>query len=206
MAELTNAAAASAEPAGSESTVAPVLPRRTERLILRPFRNGDEADVLAYRSRADVVRYMPTDPLLPAAAEAFIAERLSATRIAADEDKIILAVEHHARVIGDILIKAGRLADRQAEIGWAFNPEFHGRGLATEAARELLAIAFDDLDMHRAWAQLDPRNAASARLCERLGMRREAYFRQDMWFKGEWGDSAVYALLADEWRAAREAS
>jgi aminoglycoside 6'-N-acetyltransferase len=178
-----------------------ILPRRTERLVLRPFRHGDERDVLAYRSRADVVRYMPTDPLLEDAAEAFIAERLTATQIAADNDRIILAVEREGQVIGDVLIKAGLMADRQAEIGWAFSPDFHGRGLATEAARELLALAFGDLAMHRAWAQLDPRNAASARLCERLGMRQEGYFREDMWFKGEWGDTAVYAILAPEWRA-----
>ena len=177
-----------------------ILPRRTERLVLRPFRHGDEHDVLAYRSREDVVRYMPTDPLRDDAAQAFIAERLTATQIAADNDRIILAVEHEGQVIGDVLIKASLMADRQAEIGWAFSPDFHGRGLATEAARELLALAFGDLAMHRAWAQLDPRNAASARLCERLGMRHEAYFRQDMWFKGEWGDTAVYALLAAEWR------
>ena len=205
MAELTTAASDSAEPAGSEAAATPALPRGTERLVLRPFRHGDEADVLAYRNREDVVRYMPADPLQPAAAGEFIAERLPATQIVADDDRIVLAVEHEYRVIGDVLIKTGRLADRQAEIGWAFNPEFHGRGLATEAARELLAIAFGELDMHRAWAQLDPRNAASARLCERLGMRREAYFIQDIWFKGEWGDTAVYALLAAEWRAAREA-
>jgi aminoglycoside 6'-N-acetyltransferase len=173
--------------------------------VLRPFREGDEPDVLAYRSRLDVVRYMPTDPLQPARAGAFIAERLAATRIAADEGKIILAVELDGRVIGDVLVKAGKLADRQAEIGWAFNPQFHGRGLATEAARELLVMAFGELDMHRAWAQLDPRNAASARLCERLGMRREAYFREDIWFKAEWGDTAIYALLAAEWHASRAA-
>jgi len=177
-----------------------ILPRRTERLVLRPFRRGDEQDVLAYRSREDVVRYMPADPLREDAAEAFIAERLTATQIAADNDRIILAVEREGQVIGDVLIKAGLMADRQAEIGWAFNPDFHGRGLATEAARELLALAFGDLAMHRAWAQLDPRNAASASLCERLGMRQEGYFREDMWFKGEWGDTAVYALLAPEWR------
>jgi RimJ/RimL family protein N-acetyltransferase len=214
MAELTTAASAGAEPAGSEPTgsepagsepAAPTLPRRTERLVLRPFRHDDEADVLAYRSRDDVVRYMPADPLQPAGAHAFIAERLAATRIAASEEKIILAVEHDGRVIGDVLIKAGQLTDRQAEIGWAFNPQFHGRGLATEAARELLVMAFSELGMHRAWAQLDPRNTASARLCERLGMRREAYFREDIWFKGEWGDTAIYALLAAEWRAGRSA-
>jgi aminoglycoside 6'-N-acetyltransferase len=177
-----------------------ILPRRTERLVLRPFRHGDEQAVLAYRSREDVVRYMPAEPLRQDAADAFIAERLTATQIAADNDRMILAVEHEGRVIGDVVIKAGLMADRQAEIGWAFNPGFHGRGLATEAARELLALAFRDLAMHRAWAQLDPRNTASARLCERLGMRREGHFRQDMWFKGEWGDTAVYALLAAEWR------
>lgn len=177
-----------------------ILPRRTERLVLRPFRHGDERDVLAYRSREDVVRFMPTDALREDAAQAFIAERLTATQIAADNDRMILAVEHQGQVIGDVVIKAGLIADRQAEIGWVFNPGFHGRGLATEAARELLALAFGDLAMHRAWAQLDPRNTASARLCERLGMRQEGYFRQDMWFKGEWGDTAVYALLAAEWR------
>ena len=180
---------------------AAVLPRRTERLVLRPFRHGDEADVLAYRSRPDVVRYMPADPLQPSGAPAFITERIAATRITADEDKIILAVEHEGRVIGDLLVRAGQLADRQAEIGWALNPDYHGRGLATEAARELLVLAFTDLRMHRVFAQLDPRNVASARLCERLGMRREAYFREDIWFKGEWGDTAVYALLDAEWRA-----
>jgi RimJ/RimL family protein N-acetyltransferase len=185
-------------PAG---TGEPKVPRRTERVELRPFRHGDEADVLAYRSRPDVVRYMPAEPLLEATAGAFIAERLAATSIAADEDRIIMAIEYQGRVIGDVVIKAGQLADQQVEIGWALNPDYHGRGLATEAARELLAIAFGELGMHRAWAQLDPRNVASARVCERLGMRREAHFRQDIWFKGEWGDTYVYAILADEWLA-----
>jgi RimJ/RimL family protein N-acetyltransferase len=180
---------------------APMLRRRTQRLVLRPFLHGDETDVLAYRSRPDVVRYMPAEPLPASGAVAFIAERIDATKIEADGDKIILAVEYEGRVIGDLLIRAGQIADRQAEIGWAFNPEYHGRGFATEAARELLVLAFAELGMHRVFAQLDPRNSASARLCERLGMRREAYFREDIWFKGEWGDTAIYAMLASEWGA-----
>jgi RimJ/RimL family protein N-acetyltransferase len=178
----------------------PTLPRRTERLVLRPFRHGDEADVLAYRGRADVVRYMPTDRMPADVAEAFVEERRGTTRIVDDHDRIVLAVEHGGRVVGDVMLLAGELASRQAEIGWVLNPDVQGRGLATEAARELLALAFDHLNMHRVWAQLDPRNVASARLCERLGMRKEAHFRQDLWFKGEWSDTAIYALLADEWR------
>src|SRR5258706_6577880 len=68
VAELTAAAYDSAEPARTEPGAAPALPRRTGRLVLRPFRHGDEGDVLAYRSRDDVVRFMPADPLQPAAA------------------------------------------------------------------------------------------------------------------------------------------
>ena len=48
-------------------------------------------------------------------------------------------------------------------------------------------------------AELDPRNTASIALCKRLGMREEAYFVEEMMFKGEWGDTGVYAILEREW-------
>lgn len=69
------------------------LPRLTDRLLLRPLRLGDEADVLAYRGREDVCRYLTNDPLDQTTVESFIAARTSATRIAGDGDRILLAVE-----------------------------------------------------------------------------------------------------------------
>jgi RimJ/RimL family protein N-acetyltransferase len=176
------------------------LPLRTERLMLRPFRHGDEAAVLAYRRRADVCRYIPADPMTQATAPAFISDRITARGIDAAGDRIVFAVELDGLVIGDVLVCTGRVADRQAEVGWVFNPDFHGHGYATEAARELVRLSFDELGMHRVSAQLDPRNTASARLCERLGMRHEAHLRQGMWLKGEWTDSAIFAILESEWR------
>ena len=178
----------------------PDLVRRTERLVLRPFRHGDEAAVLAYRRRADVCRYIPADPMTESAAPAFVADRITARAIDADGDRMVLAVELDGLVIGDVLLRTGSAADRQAEVGWVFNPDFYGHGYATEAARELVRLSFDELGMHRVWAQLDPRNTASARLCERLGMRHEAHLRHDMWLKGEWTDSAIYSILETEWR------
>ena len=77
-----------------------------------------------------------------------------------------------------------------------------GNGYATEAARAITSAAFDDLGVHRVWAQLEPANTASARICERLGMRREALFERASWFKGQWTDLAVYAIRADDWRVA----
>lgn len=178
----------------------PDLVRRTARLVLRPFRHGDEAAVLAYRHRADVCRYIPADPMTEATVPAFIADRITARAVDADGDRTVFAVELDGLVIGDVLLRTGRTVDRQAEVGWVFNPDFSGHGYATEAARELVRLSFDELGMHRVWAQLDPRNTASARLCERLGMRHEAHLRHDMWLKGEWTDSAIYAILETEWR------
>jgi RimJ/RimL family protein N-acetyltransferase len=196
-----------AEPApGDEPIRQPVLPLATERLALRPFRRGDEADVLAYRSRPEVCRYIPSDPLDEVTAADFITARMDLTKIAADGDRIVLAVELAGQVIGDVLIRTAQLADRQAELGWVLSPDFHGHGYATEAARGLTDACFRDLGMHRVWAALDARNKASARVCERLGMRHEAHLRHDMWLKNEWTDSLIYAILRDEWRPAASQS
>lgn len=178
------------------------LPIATDRLLLRSFRPGDEDDVFGYRSVPGVVRYIPGDPKTRDQVADLVAERTTAGRVDEKSPILTLAVELDGRVVGDVLIHLDGLdgADgKQAEIGWVFAPDVQGRGLATEAARALLPVAFDEVGVHRVWAQLDPENTASARICERLGMRREALFEKASWFKGQWTDLAVYALRADEW-------
>ncbi|HEX7837141.1 MAG TPA: GNAT family protein [Kofleriaceae bacterium] len=85
------------------------------------------------------------------------------------------------------------------ELWCVLAPAEHGRGIVTEAARAVIELAFGQLGMHPLLGDCDPRNAASARLMERLGMRREAHHVQNLWAKGEWCDSWIYALLASEW-------
>ena len=80
-----------------------------------------------------------------------------------------------------------------------FDPEASGHGWATEAARAVLGLAFDHYGMHRVRVRMDARNIASARLCERLGFRREGRLRRDWLIKGEWTDTLVYGMLAAEW-------
>jgi aminoglycoside 6'-N-acetyltransferase len=164
-------------------------------------RYGDEKDLLDYRRRADVCRYIPSEPLTEATVTDFITERMGLTQITGDGDRLILAIELDGQVIGDLLVRGGQVADQQTEIGWVLHPDFRGHGYGTEAARELVSLSFADLQMHRVWAQLDPRNTASAKLCERIGMLKEAHLRESTWFKGEWTDTAIYAILRSEWRA-----
>ena len=74
-----------------------------------------------------------------------------------------------------------------------------GQGYATEAARALVSFGFGTLRLHRVFATCDVRNVASARVLEKVGMRREGHCRGDKWVRGQWRDSYIYAMLEDEW-------
>ncbi|WP_313957311.1 GNAT family N-acetyltransferase [Bacillus nitratireducens] len=84
------------------------------------------------------------------------------------------------------------------EIGYSFSNEVVGRGLATEAVSSLVFKLFDEFNVHRIQANLDARNTASQKLCERIGMRKEAHFIQDFWSENEWTDSLVYGMLSSD--------
>jgi RimJ/RimL family protein N-acetyltransferase len=103
-------------------------------------------------------------------------------------------------LIGDCAAMPHADDPRQCDIGFTLSPEHQGHGYATEAVRLLLAYLFTARGKHRIIAYCDSRNAASAALLERVGMRREGHLRESTWAKGEWTDDLVYALLQHEWR------
>ena len=67
----------------------------------------------------------------------------------------------------------------------------------------MLRIGFEEVGFHRIVGRLDARNAASAAVLERVGMRREAHLRENEFIKGEWADELIYAMLASEWAVLR---
>ena len=184
-------------------------PIATERLVLRLFTSDDVDDSFAYQSRDDVTRYMLYNALSRDEIVERIRIREGATGLNNDGDFLVLAIElpetsdAAARVIGDVDVQLKSAANGQATIGWALHPDFQGRGYAAEAAAALLDLAFGSAGLHRVYAELDPRNAASAALCVRLGMRHEAHFVDELFFKGAWGDTDVYAILDREWAERR---
>lgn len=181
-----------------------VAPVRTARLVLRAMTDGDVDDIHAYQSRPDVCRYLPFEPRTRDEVAKKVAKYATALVLSGDGDFWQLAIEQASepgRVIGDVYFTIKDTANATCEIGWTLHPDHTGRGYMTEAAGAVLEIAFNDLGLHRASAILDPRNDASARLCTRLGMRQEAHFVEDLWFKGTWGDTTIYAVLDREWAA-----
>jgi RimJ/RimL family protein N-acetyltransferase len=176
-------------------------PIRTERLLLRLHTPADVDDVHAYQSDPEVTRYQLYDPRTREEVAEKSATWGEATRLENNDDYLQLAIDFEGRVIGSIYFVLKRVEDSMAEIGWALHRDFHGKGYAFEAASATLDLAFRTIGMHRVTAELDPRNLPSIALCERLGMRAEAYFVEDMMFKGDWADTGVYAILAREWLA-----
>ncbi len=171
----------------------PELPIRTERLVLRESTADDTDALLSYYGDPEVARYTLMDTWTPGYA-AFRA------RTPAVPHRLSLAIELDGRMVGDVILMLQGPSYSQAEIGWALHPDAAGRGIATEAARAAIDLLFGHYGVHRVTALLDARNEPSARLCERLGMRRESHKLRDFWSKGEWTDTLEYAVLAEEWR------
>ncbi|MGO9900298.1 MAG: GNAT family N-acetyltransferase [Solirubrobacteraceae bacterium] len=179
-------------------------PVRMSRLVLRAMTGEDVDNIHAYQPRPDVCRYLPFEPPTRDEVSEKVAKYSTALVLSGDGDFWQLAIEradHPGHVIGDLYFTIKDAANATCEIGWTLHPDHTGSGYMTEAARAVLRIAFHDLGLHRASAVLDPRNHTSAALCRRLGMREEAHFVEDLWFKGAWGDTAIYAILDREWAA-----
>jgi RimJ/RimL family protein N-acetyltransferase len=181
--------------------VKPAYPLQTERLLLRPFAATDFEALLAIQSRPEVARYLYWDPRNAAEVREALDLKVRSTAIMVEGDNISLAavLQTTGELIGECSLRWVSAEHRQAEIGFILHPDHHGQGYATEAAAALLALAFDDLRVHRVIGRLEARNTASARVLERLGMRQEAHLVENEYVKGEWQSEVVYALLDREW-------
>jgi RimJ/RimL family protein N-acetyltransferase len=184
----------------------PEQPIETARLTLRPFTPDDLDDVYAYQSRPEVARYLHWAARDLAEVRRALAEQCRETRLDAEGDWLTFAVvwREADRVVGEVGLKWLSGEHRQGETGFVFNPDYQGRGLATEATERMLDLGFDGLGWHRIIGSCDARNRASARLMERIGMRREGHLRHTELVKGEWADELVYAILDREWKQRRD--
>ena len=186
----------------------PEYPIKTERLVLRPYREDDFDDAFAFMSDPDVVRYLYWEVRDADGVREFLRKRMTETELTEPGNGLVLAAEwpEAGHVVGEVVLRWLSAEHRQGEVGFVLNPSYQGKGLAREAAEAALRLGFEDLGLHRIIGRCDALNTPSAKLMERLGMRLEAHHIHDEIFKGQWGDVLVYAMLEDEWRSHREAT
>jgi RimJ/RimL family protein N-acetyltransferase len=172
----------------------------TTRLRLRHFMDSDLTLFMAYRNDPEVARYQGWEGISEPEARAFIQEQKEVQPgVPGQWFQIAVELKETDMLVGDCALKIEEHDERQVEIGYTLSRAYQGRGIASEAVSCVLEYAFVTLGLHRVVAMTDCENVASVALLERLGLRREGHFRQNVWFKGKWGDEYLYAMLQEEW-------
>lgn len=178
------------------------FPMHTQRLILRPFEEGDIEAFAAYRSDPEIARYQGWDaPYTRERAAAFVREMMT---VVPGQPGVWMQIALSRRdapgLIGDCAFCVLQEDPRQAEIGFSLARAWQGQGYMTEAVLRLLDYLFTDLKLHRVRANCDPQNEASARVLRRVGLRHEGRFIDSLWLKGGYVSEDWYAILRSEWR------
>jgi len=181
-------------------------PIQTKRLTLRRLVTDDAQAVHAYRSDPIVVKFQSWKPRTLSETKSFL-EQLAQVEPNRPGTWLQLGLETKTdkTLIGDCGIRFPADDSFQVELGMTLMPACQGQGMASEALQAILDYVFGQLDKHRVFASIDPRNESAIRLMNRAGMRQEAHFRKSLLIDGEWVDDLIFAILASEWREKKQA-
>ncbi|MFS0673589.1 GNAT family N-acetyltransferase [Ornithinibacillus sp. 179-J 7C1 HS] len=167
----------------------------TDRLIIRKFSYGDWQSLHSYTSDSNVMKYMPEGVFSEEDAKEFVmknsGEKAKNFPVLLRKDQMLIGHMVFHKYFGS----------HTYEIGWVFNPNYHNKGYASEAAHSVLKYGFETLNLHRIIATCQPENIPSWRVMEKIGMRREGYFKKCIPQGNEWWDEFYYALLLEEWKS-----
>ena len=171
----------------------------TPRLVLRRLRAEDLDALVAYRNDPEVARYQSWSDYDAKRGRQLIEEMSGRQPGAPGWFQFAIALKDTDVLVGDCALRVEESDSRLGEVGFTLSRRYQGQGLGTEAVRALLGYVFGTLGLHRVIGVTDARNGAAAAVLERLGMRREAHFVENGFFKGAWGDEFQYAMLQREW-------
>ena len=175
----------------------------TERLVLRDIVETDWRGVHEFATDPEVYRFLHWRPSKRGQVKDWVREVI--TRQAErprKEYRLVVALGESERLIGSCGLEIE--GSRTAALVFMLHSEFRGRGYAGEAVEALLDFGFNTLRLHRVYAVCDTRNAASAAVMEKLGMRREGLHVEHSLLGGEWSDVFSYAILSREWKERRD--
>ncbi|WHY72875.1 GNAT family N-acetyltransferase [Fictibacillus enclensis] len=166
----------------------------TQQLIIRKLEETDWPSLHEYTSNPAVMEYIPEGIFTEDDAKAFIKENSGDL-----PEKYAVVLRDENQLIGHMVFHK-YFGNHTYEIGWVFNPAYHNKGYASEAAQAVLDYGFKTLKLHRIIATCQPENPASYRVMEKIGMRREGYFKKCIPHGDGWWDEYYYAILEEEWQ------
>ena len=173
----------------------------TDRLILRDMSLEDECAFVAMSQDVKYQRFYDESDCEPnkyrELTQLFVAQALEVPR---RFFQLVVESKDSGKFIGTVCLRLE--GERQASMGCAFSREIQGKGLSIEASEALADFGFSELGIHRIYAETISRNLAAIKLCQVLGMRQEVCFKDHRFFKGQWWDTVVLAVLRSDWKKA----
>ena len=171
----------------------PIL--ETANLLLREVVEKDVEEVFFLRSDKEIMKYIPR-PLAKTKDEALV--HIEVLRKAKENEEGInwaITQKGNETLIGIIGLYRIDKENFRSEVGYILHPAFQGKGILGEALQKVMEFAFTHCNFHTLTAVIDPRNSASERVLQRANFTKEAHFREDFYYDGEFLDSVHYSII-----------
>jgi len=165
-------------------------------MVLRPLEPSDFRAVHAYATDAEVVRFMDWGPNTLDDTTVFLERMIrSAQGSPRTQFPLALVPSGGEEPVGVVELQIGSAEHRRADLGYVLARAAWGHGYASEAAAAMLRFGFGELGLHKISATCDPDNRGSARVLEKIGMRREGLLKEHFLVRGQWRDRLLWAAL-----------
>ncbi|RZJ30281.1 MAG: N-acetyltransferase [Flavobacterium sp.] len=171
----------------------PVL--ETSRLLLRRMTADDAHEIFRMRSNPETMKYIPR-PLAQTVDDALAHIEMIESKIEANEGiNWAITVKDKPELIGIIGNFRIEPENYRAEIGYMLLPEYHGKGIVSEAIERVVRYGFDEMKLHSIEAIIDPENTASEKALQKNGFVKEAHLRENAFYDGKFIDTVIYSIL-----------
>ena len=176
----------------------------TDRLTLRKLLVTDYRDMYEYASRSDVTKYLTWHPHPDSAYTREYLQYIGGRYSAGMFYDWAVVYEPDCKMVGTCGFTSFNCVSDCAEVGYVINPDYWGKGIASEALERVLKFGFEELKLHRIEAKFMKDNERSRAVMERVGMTFEGYHREAMLVKGIYITYGVCSILASEWKDAKK--
>jgi ribosomal-protein-alanine N-acetyltransferase len=167
----------------------------TERLLLRRVDANDINEIFALRSNPETMKYIPR-PLVKTDEDALEHIAMIDSKIDSNEGiNWAITLKDNPKLIGVIGHYRIKPENYRAELGYMLLPEYHGKGIVSEAVKEAVKYGFQVMKLNSLEAIIDPDNHASAKVLEKNGFVKEAHLKEYEFYEGRFLDTIIYSIL-----------
>lgn len=168
------------------------------RLFYRNITVKDAEALFMIRTDKEVMRFMDTESMMSLKESEKLIDSIGESFKSGNGISWGVVEKSEDKLIGYFGIWRIDAKNCRGEIGYALHPDFWGKGYMHEAAENLIRFGFNELHLHSIEANVNPLNINSIKLLEKIGFKKEAYFRENFLFDNEFKDSVIYSLLESD--------